>query len=158
MLLAGAALIFATASFGSGQGSPTPDSPPPRLEQLRWMVGSWSGESGGVRMEEHWIEPRGGVMLGLHRDLLPDDGLFFEYLRIEQTPEGIVYFASPRGSKTTPFRMLELRGQRVVFHNPEHDFPQRIIYELRDGTTLCARIEGDENNQPKSREWCWKKT
>ncbi len=38
------------------------------LNGLDWMLGSWSGEDDGVHMEEHWLPPRGGVMLGLHRD------------------------------------------------------------------------------------------
>lgn len=136
----------------------TPVSPSPTVDQLNWMAGSWSGESGGARMEEHWMEPRGGMMLGLHRDLLPDGAVFFEYLRIETTPEGIVYVASPRGGKSTNFRLLESKGRRVVFHNPDHDFPQRIIYELRDEARLCARIEGKREGREAATEWCWTQT
>lgn len=120
-------------------GAVTPASPSPTVDQLNWMAGSWSG----------------GMMLGLHRDLLPDGDVFFEYLRIETTPEGIVYVASPRGGKSTNFRLLESKGRRVVFHNPGHDFPQRVIYELRDAGRLCARIEGEREGREAATEWCW---
>ena len=38
--------------------------------------------------------------------------------------------------------------------NPDHDFPQRIIYRL-DGDILNARIEGLINGKPQSMEWKW---
>lgn len=44
---------------------------------------------------------------------------------------------------------------KAVFENPEHDFPQRILY-WRDGANLCARIEGTQKGKPAGQEWCWK--
>ena len=43
---------------------------------------------------------------------------------------------------------------RVVFENPTHDFPQRIIY-WKDGADLRARIEGTQNGKEGSQEWRW---
>ena len=52
-------------------------------------------------------------------------------------------------------RTHALRGQAfVVFENPEHDYPQRILY-LRDGDELTARIEGTAGGVEKSSEWTW---
>ena len=41
----------------------------PTLEALAWMAGTWVGEQDGTRMEELWMKPAGGLMLGLHRDV-----------------------------------------------------------------------------------------
>ena len=38
-----------------------------------------------------------------------------------------------------------------MFANPEHDFPKRIIYWMKDAK-LCARVEGDGG---QGEEWCW---
>ena len=46
----------------------------------------------------------------------------------------------------------EMGERRVVFENPMHDFPQRILY-WRDGDQLVARIEGTVRNAPKHEEW-----
>jgi len=77
------------------------------IDQLKWMVGAWAGVEGGVKMEEVWTPPRGGVMLGLHRDLFPSGKVFFEFLRISETAEGISYWASPAGREATPFGLVE---------------------------------------------------
>ena len=91
-------------------------------------------------------------MLGLSRSTKESQKPFFEYLRIESTEDGIVYFASPLGKNETRFPMTELSEREVVFENPEHDFPQRIIYQL-EGTELRARLEGVVNGQPRSEQW-----
>lgn len=122
----------------------------PKLSDLSWMTGRWTATIDGVEMEELWNEPRGGLLLGLHRDISPKR-TNFEFLRIAETKEGIVYLAQPGGKAPTSFRLTESSTNRVVFSNPEHDFPKRILYWLKDGQ-LCARVEGDGG---QGMEWCW---
>jgi len=51
-----------------------------------------------------------------------------------------------------PFGMIEAESQRVVFANPEHVFPARIVY-WREGDDLLARIEGTIRDKPAAVEW-----
>jgi ADP-ribose pyrophosphatase len=128
---------------------------PSRLGELSWMAGHWSGNAGGVSMEEWWTSGKGGLMLAVHRDVTAK-GTHFEFLRIEEKDGAITYLASPQGQPGTPFPLKELSTQRVVFENPTHDFPQRIIY-WRKGASLCARVEGMMNGKVEGEESCWKK-
>jgi len=125
-----------------------------RLEELGWMAGSWAATDGDARREEHWTSAAGGIMLGVHRDVGPG-GTAFEFLRIEETPRGVVYLASPQGRPATAFALVESAGESAVFANPEHDFPQRILY-WRDGDGLCAAVEGAMDGETVREEWCWK--
>ena len=126
------------------------------LSGLAWMAGNWGGVQGGVEMEEFWQAPKGNTMLGLHRDVAGGRLVSFEFLRIEATPEAITYWASPRGRPATPFRLIEQKGNRVVFENAKNDFPQRIIYWLSDDGALHAKIEGTMNGKPAAEEWTWR--
>ena len=128
---------------------------PASLDPVAFIAGTWSGEEGGVAMEEHWTAPAGGLMLGLHRDVAKGKAVFFEFLRIEATPAGIVYFASPKGAPATPFPLVESGGKRAVFENRKHDFPTRIIYRLTPDGALHARIEGTRQGKPAFEEWTW---
>lgn len=128
------------------------------LDRLAWMAGSWAGEAEGVQAEEHWTEPKGGLMLGLHRDVAGGKAVSFEFLRIESTPEGVVYLSSPRGAPATPFRLVESKGTRAVFENLQHDFPKRILYWLAEDGSLHARIEGARGEEGKAQEWTWRRT
>jgi hypothetical protein len=124
------------------------------IAALAWMAGSWSGQVRGVDMEEHWTAPRGGTMVGMHRDVRGGATVAFEYLRIETRDGKLVYLASPGGAPPTAFAAIEVENHRVVFENPTHDFPQRVIY-WRERTSLHARIEGRQGGTMVSEEWQW---
>jgi len=122
----------------------------PKLTDLSWMTGHWAATIDGVQMEEVWLAPAGGLLVGMHRDISAKR-TSFEYQRIAETKDGIVYLAQPSGQPPTPFRLIESSANRVVFANPQHDFPKRILYWL-DGEKLCARVEGDGED---GEQWCW---
>jgi hypothetical protein len=146
LLLVVALLIVVAAASLAGE--------PAVLDDLAWMAGHWTGSSSDVVMEELWTAPAGGVMLGIHRDVSQGRDAFFEYLRIEARTSGLVYVASPRGVGTTEFALVRAGDAEVVFENPDHDFPRRIIYR-RDGNLLIARIEGDIDGHTRSEQWEW---
>ena len=122
--------------------------PLPRVAALDWMTGSWVS-AGDARVTESWIGPANGLMVAANLTAGPGGKRFFEFLRISDTAEGFSYFASPGGRPAVEFKMKSLEGQRVVFENLTHDFPQRVLY-WRDGDALIARIEGPNG---KSQEW-----
>jgi len=123
------------------------------LEELAWMAGHWRSELGPSVIEEGWLGPAGGVMLGVNRTVTGDRTASFEFLRLEERKEGIVYLASPGGrSPAAPFTLVALDGRHAVFENLGHDFPQKITY-AREGDRLRAGIEGVDNGEPKRLEW-----
>lgn len=126
----------------------------PSADDLAWMSGRWAATIDGVQMEELWTAPRGGLLLGLHRDVSRDGRVSFEFLRIAQEDSGLVLLAQPSGSPPTRFPLVDASATRAVFANPAHDFPQRVIYWL-DGSSLCARVEGDGGNS--AQQWCWQR-
>lgn len=106
------------------------------LEPLRFMAGVW-GANGEV--VEYWMPPLRGLMVGGNREPKGEGLPFFEYLRIEAREDGIYYVASPRGTGTTDFKLTEVSEGRAVFENPEHDFPQKLVY-TRSGDALRAEV------------------
>jgi hypothetical protein len=121
------------------------------------MAGAWSSTKAEVRTEEHWIAPAGGLMLGVNRTTRPNGRSSFEFLRIANTATGVSYFASPSGRPAVEFPLKESASERVLFENPQHDFPQRIRYWKEGAKTLIARIEGQINGSPRSMEWRWER-
>lgn len=67
----------------------------------------------------------------------------FEFMRIEQAADGAIAFvAQPLGRPETRFAAREHGPDGVVFENPAHDFPQRVIYRRDGAARIAARIEG----------------
>lgn len=119
-----------------------------------WMTGTWAATIDGVRMEEHWTDAGGDLMLGMHRDIRPNGKVFFEFVRIEKRDGRLAYVAQPGGRPPTVFPLKAAEESRITFENLQHDFPQRVIY-WRDGSRLCARVEGPVNDKEQSEQWCW---
>jgi hypothetical protein len=136
-------------------GGPQAPQEPGSVETLAWMAGTWEGrDKEGLEMEEVWLAPKGGTMLGLHRDVAKGKTVSFEFLRIAVENDGVVYWASPRGRAATPFKLAENDARRVVFANPGHDFPKRILYWIDAAGSLHARVEGD--GPAGAQEWTWR--
>jgi hypothetical protein len=151
----GLILLFA---FAIGGWDAHGDDQKQGIETIAWMAGSWSNLTDSTASEEIWMPPRGGTMVGMNRDTRPGRKPFFEFLRIDEREDGVFYIASPRGAAPTEFRMIEANADSVVFANPEHDFPQRIIYRRIAPDTLGARVEGTVNGELVGSDWQWSRT
>ena len=147
-------LLICLLSMPSAYAHTPQEAPPASIDNLSWLAGHWFGQHRDVRMEELWLPPDGGVMLGLHRDVADSHRVSFEFLRITTEEGKLIYYASPGGRPPVPFRLKELAERWVVFENPENDYPQRIIY-LREGKQLHARIEGEVEGKLRSQSWVW---
>lgn len=113
--------------------------------ELGWLSGRWCAESGGETVEEVWLPPRGGVLIGLSRTYTDDATTGFEYLRIVATGGVVEYVAQPGGRPPTAFRLTASGTGWLRFENPGHDFPRRIEYRL-EGERLHAEIAGPGDN------------
>lgn len=131
---------------------------PAHVDSLAWLSGSWASDSAGTRIEEHWMAPKGGEMVGMHRDVVRGHAVSFEFFRIVADSQGVAYLSSPRGRPVTRFGLKELTRRKVVFENAQHDFPQRVLYWLDEGGRLHARIEGTLRGEAASEDWVWVKS
>ncbi len=122
----------------------------PKLENLNWIAGCWRSNEKGSVSAERWTKPSGKMMLGTSQMVKNGKTLSFEFLRIVQTENGIFYISKPsENNAETSFKLIKFTKNQVIFENPEHDFPQRIIYRWKKNKSLLARIEGKNNG----REW-----
>ncbi|NCF72890.1 MAG: hypothetical protein GWP67_05230 [Gammaproteobacteria bacterium] len=119
------------------------------ISNLTWLSGCWAYDDQDSGSGEYWMSPAGGTMLAVSRSVRDGRTVAFEYLRISEDDEhSLILFASPSGQSQGQFYLASLTDKEIVFENPEHDFPQRIIYRLRDNDRLLGRIEGQSDGQP----------
>lgn len=128
------------------------------LENLSWLHGCWRSNKDGTEITEQWMKPAGGTMLGMSRTVSNAKTVEFEFIQIRQNENGKIHFiAKPSGQKEASFKMISAGKHEVTFENPEHNFPQRIIYRLEKDGSLAARIEGTINGKKKAIDFRMKK-
>jgi hypothetical protein len=119
----------------------------PTIESFAPLAGCWERNQQGSFITEMWMKPAGTSMIGAGRTVKFGTTTDFEFLRIEQRDDSIYYIAKPRANvHETAFRLVKWSENAFVFENPEHDFPQRILYKV-NGDSLSARIEGTRNGK-----------
>lgn len=122
-----------------------------RVADLSWLSGCWASAGQDEGSGEVWMKPSGGSLFGVSRVVRGPKTVAWEFMRIVETEDGGVDFiASPSGQAAARFRLVEMSPERVVFENPEHDFPQRVIYQLLDDDRLLGRIEGTVEGELRS--------
>ena len=90
-----AAMVFLS---GAARAAPLPD--------LSWLSGDWRRCQDGEIVEERWLGPRGGLLIGAN--LTSSQGkASFENLRIAASDGAWTYWAAPMGRTPVPFRLVE---------------------------------------------------
>ena len=120
-----------------------------------FMTGCWNLVDGNRWTQECWMEPRAGIMLGASREGQGDELKSWEQLRVEQVPNGkLTLYASPEGRDWVPFEARTMTATTIEFVNAEHDYPQRIRYELKGGKLLAEISLADGS---KATRWSYRR-
>jgi hypothetical protein len=139
------ALAFGVAALCALGPAQAVDAPP------AWLAGCWQGEAGTAAADafEAWSTPRADRMLGVSQTLR-GAGSMFEFMRIDRGERGLRFVAQPGGRPPTEFAAQRVEAQRIVFANPQNDFPKYIDYR-RDGDRLEARLSAAAPDQEGAR-------
>lgn len=140
------------------------DAPPPppaestdvnSVASMGWLYGCWGGLVNKRSFREQWMPLRGDTMIGMSSTVNEDKMQDYEYLRIEAQADGVYYVALPSGQPPDKFKLVSINidpregATFYIFENPQHDFPQRVIYRRATEGWLYATVEGKLNGQDK---------
>lgn len=124
------------------------------VARLDWLAGCWRLDSPRRVVEEQWMAPAGGVMLGMSRTLVGDRTVEHEFVVIRQDEGRLTYTAHPSSQSPATFTARQVSGDEVLFENPQHDFPQRIRYR-RQADQLVASIEGTRDGRARTVQFAY---
>ncbi len=118
-----------------------------------WLAGCWEVTAGELVIEEHWMEVRGGTLLGMSRTVRGGQLAEYELLLLHEEESGWVYEAHPSGQPAASFKASAITDTSMVFSNPDHDFPQTITYFRIGSDSLLARIAGERSGRLRQVEF-----
>ena len=124
-------------------GSPIAALAQDDVGSVAWLSGCWVASAGDVLSEEVWMEPEGGLMVGMARTLRGGVATGYEFLLLQRKDGGLTYSAYPSRQDPTDFQATKVSTQRLRFENPQHDFPRAIEYERTSPDSLTAKVYGE---------------
>ena len=131
------------------QGADT-ESQEVSIEAAGWLTGCWRMDVGRHRMEEQWMAPAGGAMLGMNRALRDDEFRSYELLILRPREGRLVYEAHPSGQEPAEFASTHVSDTLLVFENPSHDFPQKLVYRRTVEDSILVGVFGNIGDQASS--------
>ena len=118
--------ISALVLSGTTLAALAAQTPSPSLPA--WLAGCWQQRSGNRESLEMWMPPAGGMMLAASRTVVGGAVREYEQLLIKLENGKLIFTATPSGQQTASFTSTSVTDTSFVVENPQHDFPQRIIY------------------------------
>ncbi len=117
------------------------------------LVGEWidAPAEDSTVFHEKWRRGPGRDLEGIGYVMLGNDTISIEHLRILHTDTGTFYSAeipSQNNSGPVLFR-LTAATDSLVFENPLHDFPTRIVYRP-EGEGWLANVSGQMRGESRS--------
>ena len=128
------------------------------IQTLQFMAGCWAGPFGDQVNQEMWMAPKAGTMMGTARNVKGQQTTFSEFMFINTEKDQLgMSVQSKLGGEAVRFPVKLLKPGEVVFENPSHDFPRRILYQAKGRNGLFAKIEGTMNGKNVSEQFPMKR-
>ena len=106
------------------------------------FAGTWKVE--GKETFEKW-EKNDSAFKGKGYQLKDNQEKVSEYLEIKNIEGRIYYLATvlnQNNGATVKFALTKAENDEFVFENPEHDFPQKLIYKKLSDREMFVRVLG----------------
>ena len=135
---------------------PTAGAQSTSITDVAWLQGCWEQRDGDRVVEERWMPPRAGSMLGVGRTTRGETLVEHEFVVLTERDGRLAYEAHPSGQPTATFLSKPITGREVVFENPTHDFPQRVGYRSTGPGQLLAWVEGMSGGKPRRVDFAYR--
>jgi hypothetical protein len=126
------------------------------FRDLDKLVGTWRTEKKGGVLYESWQKKSDDQFDGKSFKITNADTIVLERVRLAKEGARIVYAVRVDGEndgKETLFYLRSITNSDYIFEDKEHDFPQRVVYNMRPGNALHAYIEGIIDGKSKRSEY-----
>ena len=128
------------------------DSSYNELKKAEWFLGEWSNKTPEGELTERWKKENDSVYKGESYFVKHGkDTVFSEKVDLIETNGKLTYIVTVPGQNSeqpVAFEMISASENQVVFENPNHDYPSKIIYNKISSDSIVAEISGMQKGKP----------
>jgi hypothetical protein len=126
------------------------------FKPLQSLQGLWKMETGRGAIYEEWNITDNKKLTGRSYRINNADTIIMERIQLYCEGNNIIYspiVTDQNNQQAVSFKLISNTDNRYVFENKNHDFPQRVIYNLVSKDAVHARIEGVRNGQERGSDF-----
>lgn len=126
-----------------------------------WLLGKWENKSDEGNLLEIWKKVNDSLFIGESYFLRGKDTLHSENIQLKQQGEDLFYTTTIQGQnndKPVTFKQNVEIMKQLVFENPQHDYPRKIVYKPFAKGHLLIEISGIQQEKPSAARYSMKKT
>ncbi|MFY0483362.1 DUF6265 family protein [Flavobacterium sp. PLA-1-15] len=130
------------------------------IEKANWFLGRWENNSQEGNLSETWEKINDSTFSAETYFVIKSDTVFSEKVTLEERNGELSYIVitpNQNNAQPVPFKLTQNTGQKLVFENPEHDYPNTIIYNQVGSDSLVAEIKGLKDGKEKNEFFRMKK-
>lgn len=116
-----------------------------KIEKANWFIGDWENVSDEGSFREIWTKKNDSIYSGLSIVVIEQDTVFYENVSLEQQNDSVFYNVSVKGQnkeQAVSFYLTSSDNNKLVFENPNHDYPSKITYSKVSKDSIVAEIFG----------------
>lgn len=152
------AFLFFLALFGCSSEKHQPNNN--QIDQCLSIIGTWHCNTEKGILIEEWIRKNDSAFYGKSYHVQNNDTVLLETIDLIQAQDSIFYIPTVQdqnGGKPVKFWMTFGSSKKMVFENPNHDFPQNITYQRIGEDSLTALVSGVINGKNHIEKFLFKK-
>lgn len=136
-------------------GPKSKKEPAEQIASMDWLAGDWVGENWGGLFHAYYCTPEGGRVMSYSYLEKGGKKTYFEFEVFEPEGENVVFRPFPGGKKATPLTMTacDAKKRKVVFENPEKDFPTKIVYQRVEDDRLVITLSDPHHDSDKTEKF-----
>ena len=138
------------------------------VAQLAWIAGPWSGTLKDRTIEQHWMTPNGGSMVGMYRSIRDGRASLYELLAIEERGDEVYlrikHFAPGPGlvsqeakDQSADHALVKAESRTAVFVGSAGGGPVRVTFNSPDQDTLTITVERQRDGKAVATEFPYKR-
>ena len=129
----------------------------PNLAKAEWFIGEWGNKSAEGELTERWKKENDSVYFGESYFVVGEkDTVFAEHVKLEDKNGKLFFTVTVPGQNDelpVTFMMTSSTDNQIVFENPKHDYPSKIVYNKVGNDSLVAEIFGMKKGKMASEKF-----
>jgi hypothetical protein len=136
-------------------------SMPNQQTQFDWLLGAWKMPVKNGVLYEYWEFKDKTYQSKSYKVNTAGDTTMLENAQILKKKNELNYVPltfNQNDGQQVYFKMIEVTKHGFIAGNAQHDFPQKIAYQLKSKDTLYVIIDGHSKGQYRKQEFFFTKT